>query len=391
MKEYICYTCNYGATSKSNLDKHLTTKKHKNQLASNQKCNCMHCGLLMLKKNIKRHIVHCVGEKESSSKKMKPYANMDINIKSLDMQNKDNDATEKAILKLQIEIKNREIEINAKNKEIEINAKNKEIEINAKNKEIEMKNKEIEMLKIKAERDVLKVKLETLEKNAGTTNINNGTIKQKTINKNYITKNFQNAYNFNVLMSPSPTEKDIEYACKRNNRRACVKAIQERCIDNMAIEMRPIHCIDLSRNKMLIRMDDVWHVDSDHQKLLGEAEKFMEKLEIGKNGGKKLNNTQKLNLANDYMKRESIYKDIIQDLSTRNVLLLDNKIAEKCVENKCNTNDVDNINYQSEFMYINDDSTASQEYNYELLSDDLRTLSEHDSELLSPGDDANID
>ena len=234
-KKYNCDICNYDTCKLSNYKKHLLTKKHVNnekeydinkvskledsvcklkdgvsKLEDN--ITCKYCKKkLVYKKNIYKHLKNC---------------------KEKEKQELEQD-------KLKLENEKHELETKLKNEEL------------AK-LELEKQNKEIQ----KDYNEALKIIMDSCMAN-GNNIINNN----QTINQVYIMNNFNDAYNFKDLMAPPLTAEEIELIRGDEAITACCSILKLRCIDNIAVEKRPIHCIDKPRRKILLRENDEWIVD----------------------------------------------------------------------------------------------------------------------------------
>ncbi len=115
------------------------------------------------------------------------------------------------------------------------------------------------------EGDYFELMKKTIDKNiGGDTTINN-------INMFYVLTNFKNPYNFEDLMRPPLTKKERKYIIDYGAIAGCYKLLEQRCLENIDIEMRPFHCVDGSRTKYLLHTKDDWCIDIKGDKILNGA------------------------------------------------------------------------------------------------------------------------
>ena len=60
------------------------------------------------------------------------------------------------------------------------------------------------------------------------------------------------AKNYSDLMKHPLTNDEIEYINEYGLTSGCYKMIKDRCITNIKLEERPMHCVDPSRNKYIL-------------------------------------------------------------------------------------------------------------------------------------------
>lgn len=194
-KNYSCDVCNYYTDRLSSLNKHLTTIKHNDNVEQKElgnKFKCKHCNMIFLKKNKSRHIDTC-------------------------KQNK--------------------------------NTKNSERN-NSKKTITLTKNEPHNML----EKIVRKVMTETPPQITNQIVVNNGAIANidKHINYNYVLQHFTDPYTIEECMNPPLNEEEKKYILNTSPAIGYEYLIKKRCIDNIPIDKRPFHCLDLSRTKFAI-------------------------------------------------------------------------------------------------------------------------------------------
>lgn len=263
-KIYNCKICNYDTDRLFNYKAHLKTKKHislttkivhtRNVLRNGEPIlqngdnvlrngehfasfsrKCIYCSKEFThKKNVKRHQEKC---------KLQHYVK----------QQKQNEH------KLQVVLE-----------------KCNELQQEVAKKEAIIKEKE----NIQIEKDILSHDLEALKKDYHqlVLQIANDYKKTKnpTVNMFYIMNNFKNAKNFDDLMDPPLTDTEIEELEEINDVLAgSVELIARRCVDNLCVSERPLHCIDTARNKYLLRNSNKWVVDCHGDKILCKTYKKM--------------------------------------------------------------------------------------------------------------------
>ena len=146
----------------------------------------------------------------------------------------------------------------------------KKKELEEKTLELEKQNKEIQ----KDYNEILKMLIENGTLGNHMINSNNS----QTVNQVYIMNNFNDAYNFSDLMAPPLTAEEIDLIRGDEAITACCSILKLRCIDNIAVEKRPIHCIDKPRRKIMLRENDVWIVDFAGKKMLQGTYPLVRKL-----------------------------------------------------------------------------------------------------------------
>jgi len=113
------------------------------------------------------------------------------------------------------------------------------------------------------EREYFNFTKKMAEKDGGNKTVNNNTF-----NMFFVLNNYDEAYNIEELMDPPLTEDEIKYILLRGAIAGCYKLILNRCIDNIKLEKRPLHCVDSSRNKYLLHTENEWSIDLNGSKLL---------------------------------------------------------------------------------------------------------------------------
>lgn len=199
--KYNCELCDYDTNKTSSYKKHMNSTKHKmNQKDSNNKNNanntykCTYCNKIMSKHNKTRHDESC-----------KEKYNMKESIKQ--------------------ELK-------------------QEVQQEEHDKNVSSNTTLIQLF-------------EEFIKYINNTNINNSNNNNQinnftNLNVNYILKNFTDPYTLSECLSIPLTEEeklkletDPAIVC-------CEKFVKARCIDNIALEKRPFHVVDMARNKFIV-------------------------------------------------------------------------------------------------------------------------------------------
>src|SRR3990172_11685838 len=89
-------------------------------------------------------------------------------------------------------------------------------------------------------------------------NIENNGIK----NTSFIFNNYKNPHNIEDLLKKYPlTQEEKDDIIKKGPLAGCVYVLNSRCIKNVHLSKRPIHCVDKSRQKYVIFSGDEWHID----------------------------------------------------------------------------------------------------------------------------------
>ena len=154
--------------------------------------------------------------------------------------------------------------------------------------------------------------------------IHGKSVNVKTINMFFIQKEYTDALNYKDLMDPPLTEKEKAGVRKYGGVRGVYDIIYGRCIENVAIEKRPFHCVDNSRNKYLLREKNKWGIDNKGEKILDAVYPKVIELcipnpaDCEKNYGRwKLQNKRMNDLANG---RGKIIKMLNRDASIKNAI-----------------------------------------------------------------------
>jgi hypothetical protein len=242
---HYCKFCNYTTDRLSSHEKHLTTRKHQKQVANSnfkleeigidleekskkeiaksidKDINCKYCNKKILhKKNLNNHYKVC--------KRKEKYTNNDI------------------IIKLKEQVKYQQDIV--------------------KNKDEALRNKDTALAEIQHDyNDFIKYIRENGTLNKIIINNNNDNC---TVNQLFVMNNFTEAYNIEDLMSAPLSVEETAIIKKDGAMLGCYNIIRYRCIDNIEIHKRPIHCTDKSRKKIIMRENDEWSVDFEGKRTL---------------------------------------------------------------------------------------------------------------------------
>jgi hypothetical protein len=160
-----------------------------------------------------------------------------------------------------------------------INEKNRVID--EKNKVIDEKNREIEIILSEKEHCIIEYSL--LEKDGDKINekyinlyqefidfiknihndIDNKMVyfNSRTTQIHNIIKNYNNAINFNDLMKGPLTKQEYNLLLNKGLVNGCVNILGNKCIKKLSESEKPFHCINVTRNDYLLRMNDDWIID----------------------------------------------------------------------------------------------------------------------------------
>ena len=245
INNYKCSICNYETHIHCNYEKHLLTKKHKQNEVNISRTN----------KYESRNSKYENSTEKYDSYKLKCH----ICDKLISKSNKAK----------HIKICDKKYKLEQKEKEIEID----KMKLQREKLELEEMNK-----KLQQEKDDLQHKLNNIALNIW----NNKTKSEPTVNIqninvltiNYIRKKFNHALNFNDLMAPKLTyneKKSIELSPING----CYELIRSRCVDDLELEKMPIHCVDISRDKYALRKMDEWIIVIGGDQIISEVDKHV--------------------------------------------------------------------------------------------------------------------
>jgi hypothetical protein len=93
-------------------------------------------------------------------------------------------------------------------------------------------------------------------------------LKSNRLNSAFVLGEFTRAYNYEDLLEPALTEEEQQIVKDNSTISACYKLLKNRCIDGIEIDKRPIHLVDVSRKKYLIRTKGNWERDQGGHKFI---------------------------------------------------------------------------------------------------------------------------
>ena len=134
--------------------------------------------------------------------------------------------------------------------------------------ELQDQLKKVQEEKEEIEQEYIEFMKETASKNAGNIIYNDN---KRAVNMFYVFNNFKEPRNFGELMSPELSDKETKYILDTGPTTGSYRLLTDRCITGIDVEDRPFHCVDESRNKYLLRIDNDWKVDKDASMIIEEA------------------------------------------------------------------------------------------------------------------------
>ena len=227
---YNCLHCDYNTSSKKDFNKHLSTMKHQKKDKST-KCNITHSDI---DKIVKTFDCHC-GKKYKERSGLWRHKKLCVNPEPLKIDT------------------NLVIELLKQNKEKEMNDKEMMMTILKENSEL--KTMILDMCKTM-----------TATASSGTTNntINNTTNNNFNLNV-FLNETCKDALNLADFVSSLQVKlKDLEETAKIGYTEG-VSRIFINGLNELEVNMRPIHCSDLKRETLYVKNDDKW-TKEDHDK-----------------------------------------------------------------------------------------------------------------------------
>ena len=215
--------CNINILISSNKEDKSSHSEDKSSHKEDVKVKCIYCKNYITKKNISRHKKKCINNK--------------IHLHKI------------------IEDKNTELEKN-KIKIKKLIKKNNDIK---KEKELKIQELTKALETVEDEYFAFSKQVALNNKSINITNNNDN----KKINMCFIIRNYTDAKNFDELMDPDLTQTEIEYIKENGPASGSQMLLNDRCVDGLKIEERPIHCVDISRNKYMLRIKDDWKIDKN--------------------------------------------------------------------------------------------------------------------------------
>lgn len=221
-----CKSCNYTTNIYSNYQKHLKTKKHilgvniiESKRDSLKRISCKYC-----KKKI------------SNKYHLKDHYSICLNKKVYDIEN-----SKDKIIQILLG-KNDKL-----NEKVDL-LNNKIAAVTNQKKELETDYMECLKMNGKCSQTV-------------TQNFTQNVIYSPNYNTAYVVNNFKEADVYKDLIDRELTKDEIKYIEKHGSIPGCFNLLKGRCIDNVPIEKRSIHCADPSRSKFLVKTKKGWETD----------------------------------------------------------------------------------------------------------------------------------
>ncbi len=271
MKKYNCQICNYETNRLSDHKKHLQTKKHKNNLEKSATLQRLRRGEVRTVRGEGRPYRGEFLQKSENSKKSKGFTCEFCEKYFKDRSHKARHyklCKDKTIHELKL--KDKELQ-RAEQEKLEIQ-KRAELEKLEMQKKAEQAEREKQELLEQFNNCLLKL-WEEQSKPQVVNNIQNiQNINIDSLNITYVKKNFLDAYNYEDLMDPLLTHDEIQLI-EESPINGCYELVKSRCIDNIELEKRPIHCVDPARKKYALRTNDEWTLDYNGNKILNGVDK----------------------------------------------------------------------------------------------------------------------
>jgi len=329
---YECNVCNYTTTIQYCYKKHLRTDKHNknsnngngiNEIIRSNSYICKYCNKTLDKSNKARHTRICIIEYNKIQDQIKLEQEKYEELLKLEREKAE-------ILRIEQE-REKQILVRSERR------KAKKLRI----KEKQHQNKMIQDIII------------TVLKNAGATNITNNNTNITNSNNsvtncpnfNYIKKNFTNPMTLEECLKPPLTQIEKDNITKTNPTVGCEYLIMNRCVNNVDLDQRPIHNIDIARNRFAVYCgvdpNKSW-VSKDGKYIVGKfipliASQYKDKLEKAEGNDclniakdlHDLNTTGKKKVAKSisdltYIKNTLTPKEIGKNIAKKNIKASDN-------------------------------------------------------------------
>ena len=117
--------------------------------------------------------------------------------------------------------------------------------------------------KIDELRDMEKEFMDFLKKVANKETVTN----VRTVNMYYIVQTYLKAKNYEDIMN-KPLTADELHDIRENGIYGGYNILYKRCIEGIAMQDRPFHCVDDSRSKYLLRTNNTWQIDKKGEQIL---------------------------------------------------------------------------------------------------------------------------
>lgn len=237
--KFYCNICNYSTDKHFNFNKHLTTKKHIDKQ------------LLLSSKNEDRSSKN----EDRSSKNEDKSSTKCIYCNKL-IQNFKNKARHNKTCKIKKIKSELEYQFNKEKEELEAKHNKETSELKQNYKEMETEYFDL---------------LKKIAKNEVGNNMINSNNNNNTLNMYYVINNFNDAINYNDIMSEPMTAEEHDHLINNGPLSSCLRIILNRCIEDIELEKRPFHCVDESRQKILLRNNNEWNIDNRAKKIIDKG------------------------------------------------------------------------------------------------------------------------
>ena len=210
-KKYTCSHCDYETDIHCNFKKHNKSKKHRQivngkSLTEDDSIMCQYCKrTISHKRHLDRHYNTCKAKKEHDMKSL--YSKL----------------------------------------------------VQSEEQKMELQKQKDEMYQMYTEQ--IKMLIGKITGGGKTSNYNK-------LNTAFVIGHFNEAHNLEDLLKPKLTTEEIEFLMEEPTVNGCYRLLKSRCIDGIEIDKRPIHLVDVSRKKYLIRTKGDWTQDVGGFKIL---------------------------------------------------------------------------------------------------------------------------
>jgi hypothetical protein len=248
MKKYSCNACNYSSNRHYDIKRHNQSKKH----LENEK-------LVSYKKY------------EGSYKKYEKNTSKLIDC-------------EYCLKKISKTNKSKHFKLCKEKEKLELKAVNEKLKEETKLLKKELEQKKLVDQQFKKFKEMYLEHMKALMDENKTSKISNYNV----YNMYYVQQNFQDANNYEDLMAPPLTQDEIHLLENNDVTFGAFNLFKGRCIDNIELDKRPIHLIDMSRKKYMIRLNGSWFEDKNGEQIFEGITKKITSIYLTENDGDSL-------------------------------------------------------------------------------------------------------
>jgi len=276
---YRCEVCKYTAKQKSHYNKHLLTKKHQRNITRENIEDNTNKGYNNTKilQNAPKLLQNAPKLLQNAPKKMtKPIKSNSKKSKKFICEYCNNKFIRKFNLKkhynrckiknkMEISLKERELELIRREKKLE--QRNKEVEEILENKEkevndiLESREKEVNEIlesKEKYKKEVIDLKKMVFDNQREFIDYAKDTKRKNVSNIYYIQNNYRNALTMDQLLNEwQITYPEWVQASTKGYVAGCTELIENRFLQNKSLSERPLHCLDPSRGIFLYNNNEI--------------------------------------------------------------------------------------------------------------------------------------